>query len=76
MGECLYLTMALVRGENLAARIKVDTLQKRLSNRREMAEIVMKIAQALTQFSFIIGPIFFSALFRFISTLITISFEL
>jgi serine/threonine protein kinase/DNA-binding beta-propeller fold protein YncE len=43
----VYLTMAFIRGEDLAARIKINELQNRRTNQREMAEIVMKVAQAL-----------------------------
>lgn len=42
-----YIAMALLRGESLTARIKINAIRKQLPDQREAAEIVLKIAQAL-----------------------------
>ena len=47
IGNILFITMAFIRGENLAAWIKINEVQRRRPNQRETAEIVLKIAQAL-----------------------------
>ena len=47
IGDVSFIAMALIRGESLAARIKISALQKKLPDQREVAEIGLKIAQAL-----------------------------